>query len=126
MNVAGFLHVANQFVTIVVFVLLIALAVRGIRRHRRASFALMAASITIMASITLYQSALVFSVGANQMAANPDRVREVLALSLNVFMLSGALLSVGLALEIAALMRGLKAAPSTDRPPTPPADSAGE
>jgi hypothetical protein len=111
MNLSGLFYIANQFATLVIFALLAALSVRGFRRRRRWSLALIAVSTAITAAFTLlqfYQSLSAIFGDANQAAVDPRFATEAFALALNVSLLTGALLNVGLALEIAALVRGRK------------------
>ena len=123
---------ANFWANFAVFLLLIALAFRGARRHRRWSLALIGASIALWTGLVTSQWIAIFFGNWDIRTMDPHQVQEFVdkstkaaAIYGNLAIVSGGFLCVGLALENFALIRGLKAAGAKNKPAGPPPAPTG-
>jgi hypothetical protein len=116
---------ANPWANLVVFLLLIALAFRGARRHRRWSLALVGVSIATWTALVTAQRIEMYFGNWDVRIRDPQQAEEIADTTTKLAVVSGGLMCVGLALEIAALMRGLNATGSKDGASDPPPSATG-
>jgi hypothetical protein len=116
---------ANRGAAFGIFLVLIALAFRGAHRHRRWSLALIGASIATWTGLLTSQWIEMYFGNWDARIRDPQQAQEIAETSTRIGAMCGFLLCVGLALEIAAMLRKLRAAESQSPSSNSPPDATG-